>query len=88
VEATVESVAPPSERTHDRAGLALLDRGLEGREVDLLEGALADDVIVGRRFAVSLLVIGGEMLHIGDNTAAGRALRSLNTLDIGCAQLA
>src|SRR5205807_6931449 len=50
---------------HHRAGVPLLDGGVVGRQVDLVEGALVD---VGRRgHAVRLLTVGDVVLEGGDD---------------------
>ena len=73
---------------HDRADVRLVDGRLEGRKVDLAERALVDHHIDGvavaehahpERHALrcrphAFLVIGGEVLHVGDHALALRAL--------------
>ena len=62
-------------RTHDRPRLSLLHSSLKGRQVDLVEGTVADDDI--HLMTVFLVVVQGIVLHTGCHT-----LR-LETLDIG-----
>ena len=67
---------------HDRGRGALLDRVLEGRQVDLLLRLGADDGVVGRGVPVGLLVVDREVLDLGHRP--GR----LDALDLGRAERA
>jgi hypothetical protein len=51
---------------------AFLHGGLERREVDLLEGPLVDLLVDAMPF--EFLIVGGEMLHAGDDAFALHAL--------------
>ena len=61
-------------RAHDGPCPTLLDGSLEGREIDLMQGAVADDDV--HLMPVFLIVVQGIVLHTGSN-----ALR-LKTLDV------
>ena len=62
-------------RTHDRPSLGLLHSSLESRQIDLVEGTVADDDV--HLMTILLVVVQGIVLHTGCHT-----LR-LESLDIG-----
>ena len=57
---------------HHGPDAGLLDGRLEGREVDLVEGARVDLLVDA--VALKLLVVGGEMLHRRDHVLGLHAL--------------
>ena len=59
---------------HRRGRLRLLHRGLERRQVDLLQRAVVDDDVVLRGIAVRLLVVDGVVLHLVHLTRALQAV--------------
>ncbi len=64
---------------HDVPHAAFLHSGLEGGEIDFVEGALADGFVDA--MALELLVVGGEVLEAGDHAFA------LHAADVGDAHL-
>ena len=62
--------------SHHGPGVALLDRRLEGRQIDLIQGTVVHDGV--RDMAVHLAVVQGEMFHAHGNAVGLHALHVRN----------